>query len=415
MAAAIVSMHYTGMAAVSFVPTRLIPDVSHAVNVSVLGTAALGMSSGMILVFTILTSTVDRIHTLKTLLDELFEQAPQAVVLTDVQNRVVRINREFTQMFGYGPEESVGRNLDELIGSAQSRDEVEQYADSGAQGQLVDADVVRKRKDGSSVNVFVIRVPVSVPSGRIAEYSIYGDISERKRADDALRELSGRLLRLQDDERRRLARDLHDSTGQKLAAIAINVSVVMQSAAALDSRAQRALSESLALTQECVREIRTLTYLLHPPELDELGLPDAITHYANGFAQRSGISVNLEIPPDLGRLPQEVETALFRIVQESLSNIHRHAGSSRARIHLSRDADCVIMDVEDVGHGIQQRTAKQQTSGLAGAGVGIPGMRERARQLGGRFEIHSSRKGTTLKVVLPLSGSSHAPNTHTDR
>src|SRR5260370_2533140 len=147
-----------------------------------------------------------------------------------------------------------------------------------------------------------------MPDGNSLAYAIYRDISERKRADDELRELTAQLHQSQAEERRRLARELHDSTGQKLAALAINLAVVNQSAAVGDARAQRALAESLALTHECVRDIRTLAYLLHPPELEELGLADAARDYITGFAQRSGIPVELELSPDLGPLPPEVET-----------------------------------------------------------------------------------------------------------
>jgi signal transduction histidine kinase len=174
-------------------------------------------------------------------------------------------------------------------------------------------------------------------------------MGERRRAEEALRELSGQLLRLQDEERRRLARELHDSTGQKLAALAMNLSMVDQSAAVADVRSQRALSESVALTGECLREIRTLAYLLHPPELEELGLADAARNYINGFAQRSGISVVLKLSADLGRLPREVETTLFRILQESLNNVHRHSGSPKVRVHIYRSPASITMKVQDEG------------------------------------------------------------------
>jgi signal transduction histidine kinase len=233
-------------------------------------------------------------------------------------------------------------------------------------------------------------------------YAIYRDITERKRADDELRELTSQLLHSQDEERRRLARELHDSTGQKLAALAINLSVLNQ-AAANDARAQRALSESLALTHDCVREIRTLAYLLHPPELEELGLADATRDYISGFSQRSGIPVELEISPDLGRLPREIEMVLFRILQESLNNVLRHSGSPRARVYISRTSAGVTLKVEDEGQGMPDGALKHDRGTSAIPGVGIVGMRERVRQFGGTLDIHSSRRGTMLKAVLPLS------------
>jgi signal transduction histidine kinase len=291
----------------------------------------------------------------------------------------------------------IGCRLRDLIICEESRDQG--YWDLVKRGQRVDTEDVCRRKDGSLLDVAVTLVPFLMPDGNSLAYAIYRDISERKRADDELRELTAQLLQSQDEERRRLARELHDSTGQKLAALAINLAVVNQSAAVGDARAQRALAESLALTHECVRDIRTLAYLLHPPELEELGLADAARDYITGFAQRSGIPVELELSPDLGPLPPEVETALFRILQESLNNILRHSGSPRARVHIYRSPASVTMKVQDEGQGMQEGHA---IGTPAIPGVGIAGMRERVRQLGGELEFRSTPNGTTLKAVLPL-------------
>ena len=157
------------------------------------------------------------------------------------------------------------------------------------------------------------------------------------------------------------------------------------------------------MTKQCLREIRTLAYLLHPPELEELGLADAARNYINGFSQRCGIPVELELPPDLGRLPPEAETALFRILQESLNNVHRHSGSPRARVHIDRSPAHLTMEIQDEGQGMQEGALKREGQREPTPGVGIAGMRERIKQLGGRLEIHSTESGTTLKVVLPLN------------
>jgi PAS domain S-box-containing protein len=406
MGTAIVSMHYSAMAAASFTSSAIPPDLSHAVSISTLGIAGISGVPVMVLVITLVTSTVDRLQEQKTLLDELFEQAPDAVVLVNGNDRVVRINRAFTRIFGYAPQEALGRRLRDLIICSESRDQG--YWDLVRRGQRVDTEDVCRRKDGSQLDVAVILLPFSLPRGGALVYAIYRDITERKRADDELRELTAQLLQSQEEERRRLARELHDSTGQKLAALAINLSIVSQSAAVADARAQRALADSLALTHECVRDIRTLTYLLHPPELEELGLADAARDYINGFSQRSGISVDVELSPDLGRLPREVETALFRILQESLNNVLRHSGSPRARVHIYRSPAgvtpaSVTMEVQDEGQGMQEGALKHGSGTPAITGVGVVGMRERVRQLGGELEIHSTPNGTTLKAVLPLN------------
>jgi PAS domain S-box-containing protein len=393
MGAAISSMHYTGMAAATFIRSAVIPDLSHAVNISSLGSAGISIVALMVLAIAMLTCLADRVQGQRALLDELFEQAPEAVALMNSNNEVVRVNKEFTQIFGYTPHETLGRRLRDLIVSNESRDHAQRNAELVAQGHRVDTESVTRHKDGSRLHVATVQVPVSVPGGLIAIYAIYRDITENKRAEAALHTLSGRLLRSQDEERRRISRGLHDSTAQVLASLTINLAVVNESANQLDPRAQRALAESEALADQCLREIRTVSYLLHPPELDHLGLQSALARYIDGFVQRSGIRIEFEVPSDTGRLPSEIEMALFRIVQESLTNIHRHSGSDTAIIRLSRSMSEIALEVTDKGSGM---------SVGATPGVGIASMRERAQQLGGRLEISSQSGGTRLKAVIPL-------------
>jgi len=400
MGAAICVMHYTGMAAASFTRSTAVPDLSHTVSISSLSTAAIAVVSIMVLVAVLLTCLVDRLQERTALLDALFEQAPQAFALMSGMGRVVRVNREFTRLFGYTPEETLGRPLSELIVPDDARDAVQGYAELVLDGQRVEAEVARQRKDGGRLHILLVCVPVSVPGGQIAVYAMYRDLTEHKAAEAALHKLSGRLLRLQDEERRRLARELHDSTAQLLVGLGINLSVVNESAGALEPRAQGALAESRTLVDRCLREIRTVSYLLHPPELDGLGLGSALTSYVDGFVQRSGIHVELDVAPDLGRLPQEAETALFRIVQEALSNVHRHSGSHTAHIRLRRGPSDVTLEVSDAGRGMR---------GDAPPGVGIASMRERVQQLGGWLDIGSANGGTTVKADIPLSQSKSGP------
>jgi PAS domain S-box-containing protein len=226
------------------------------------------------------------------------------------------------------------------------------------------------------------------------------EISERERTEQTLRELSVRLLQTQDEERRRIARELHDSTGQTLAALAMNLSVVGKSAGTLDTRARKALTESLALLDRSARDIRTLSYLLHPPLLDERGLAAAVRWFADGFTERSGVQVKLEVPADLPRLPDEIEIALFRIVQEGLTNTHRHSGSSTATIRLMVDQNQVQLEMRDAGKGLPEPRSDGYVAPL---GVGITGMRERVKQLGGQMQMESGSRGTTVSVTVPLT------------
>jgi signal transduction histidine kinase len=234
-------------------------------------------------------------------------------------------------------------------------------------------------------------------SGRlIAIYAMFRDITKQKEAEAALHFLSGRLLRLQDDERRRIAQELDDRTAQVLASLAMNLSVVEESANELNPRAQGALAESETLAEQCLREIRTVSYLLHPPELEHLGLPSALARYVNGFAERSGIQVELDISSDIRRLAPESETALFRIVQECLTNIHRHSASNTATVCLARSQSHISLEVKDAGSGMHCHVTP---------GVDIASMRERAQQLGGSLEIVSQNGGTKIKAFIPLSSA----------
>ncbi len=223
-------------------------------------------------------------------------------------------------------------------------------------------------------------------------------------ATDRLRELSVRLLRMRDDEQRRLARELHDSVGQLLAAIGMNLAVVAAESDRLSPAAAKSAQENTELIQEVSREIRTISHLLHPPLLDEAGLASALRWYVEGFAKRSGIEVNLEIPEELGRLPNPAEIAMFRVVQECLTNIHRHSGSPTASVRIAMQENRLSLEVEDSGKGIAE-DAQRRMERSGQMGVGFSGMRERLGQLGGTLQLHSGRKGTLVKAVLPIDSA----------
>jgi signal transduction histidine kinase len=195
----------------------------------------------------------------------------------------------------------------------------------------------------------------------------------------------------------------------------LNLAQVLQSPSELDERSRRALAEARNLLQEMSRDIRTLSYLLHPPLLDELGLASALKEYVAGFSERSSIKVEVDIQTDFERLPQEAETALFRIVQESLANIQRHSGSPTARIFLHGDSAGVTLEVTDEGHGITGAESGDARDAGKRFGVGILGMRERMAQLGGQLEIESSEIGTTVRATIPLSAALAHADSHSSR
>lgn len=223
---------------------------------------------------------------------------------------------------------------------------------------------------------------------------------ERRRAEESMHRLSARLLQLQDEERRHIARELHDSTAQTMYGLAIKLRLVAESDRPPEPKSDQLLAESRQLAEQCLSEMRTMAYLLHPPSLDELGLVPACRSLVKGFTERSGILVDLTVPSEIDRLPREMETALFRVVQESLSNIHRHAGSKTASVQLSQTEQEIRLEVSDQGRGLVRQMLDREIDETQ-LGVGIAGMRERLRQLGGQLEIRSSSKGTTVIAVLP--------------
>jgi signal transduction histidine kinase len=239
-----------------------------------------------------------------------------------------------------------------------------------------------------------------------ANKKLEAQIHERKRAEESLQELSGRLLQLRDEEQRRIARELHDSTVQIMGALAVDLERVQQSIPKGDLlKAQRLLADSRELVKQATTELRTMSYLLHPPILDDLGLEGVLPWYAAGFSGRSGIQVNVRLQSNLGRFPHELELTLFRIVQEGLTNIHHHSGSPTADIIVTRDSDRVTLQIVDYGRGIPRGTIQPGGNMNVGFGVGIAGMRERVRQLAGELQIESGDNGTTITAVLPTANA----------
>ena len=224
--------------------------------------------------------------------------------------------------------------------------------------------------------------------------------TELRMANENLSELSGQLQQLRDDERRQIARELHDSVGQLLASLGMNIAMVQAQAHKLDPAAARAVSENSALVQQIGKEIRTISYLLHPPLLDVAGLSSALRWYVDGFSERSNIKVDFEAPSEFRRLSDQMEIAIFRLVQECLTNIHRHSGSDRAKIVIREEDGSVVVEIKDAGKGIPLEKQLELSAGRTG--VGVRGMRERLRRFGGDLDIQSDGSGTIVTARLPL-------------
>lgn len=324
----------------------------------------------------------------------LVEKMQQGAAMLDGRGRIVYCNFSLAQLLGVPRETVIGRLLLDFVAS----DDKPAYQRLLDENQIVsnEGEIQLQLADGSRIPTnFSFNV---LSRDRSATGVLVTDLTTQKQQ----MEFASRLQNMQDDERRRLARELHDSVGQTLAAMSMSLGVVQAKTYKLDSAGARAVLELAQLVDHVAREIRTISHLLHPPLLDVAGLASALRWYADGFAERSNIKVNVEIPAGFGRLPDELEIAIFRIVQECLTNVHRHSGSATAAIRLHQEGNSLIVKVEDSGKGIPPE--KQHELIAAGrGGVGFTGMRERLRRLGGTLEIQSNESGTAVTATLKVA------------
>ena len=333
----------------------------------------------------------------------LLDLANDAIFIRSFDGTISYWNEGAERLYGWTKEEALENRLGMLL-QTEFPIPFEEIREVLVREGNWEGELIHTRRDGSRVTVnsrwTLWRSAEGNPLGWL---QINTDITGRKRAEESLRALTARLLQLQDDERRRIARELHDSAGQILVALDINLSLVQKNEG-LAPNAANAVRESIALVQQLSKELRTTSHLLHPPLLDESGLPSAVRWFVDGFAKRSKISVDLEIAPDLGRLPRELETTIFRMVQECLTNINRHSGSPTASIRIARNSNHVSVAVRDRGKGMSADNYRNSFGPIT-PGVGIQGMRERVRQLGGHLQIHSGTSGTTVRATLPVTNA----------
>jgi PAS domain S-box-containing protein len=360
----------------------------------------------------------------------ILEAVDVAVIITDAAGIVTYWNPFAEKLYGWTPKEVIGRSIMGITVTTETAEQAQQHMASMMAGHGWSGEFAVRCKNGELLPALVTLSPllddqgatigiVGVSQDLKAHKQIEDELSEARaelerrvedrteelaKANDSLRDLSASLLQIRDQEGRRLARELHDSVGQLLVAIGMNIAVVQAQSDKLDDAGARAVAENAVLVQEITNEIRTISHLLHPPMLDEVGLASALRWYIEGLRKRSGIAVEMHVPPDLGRLSAETETAIFRVIQECLSNIHRHSGSNTAAIRIYKEGEHIVVAAEDSGSGIPPDKLRRIRSGQSG--VGLRGMAERIRHLGGDLEIQSTPAGTIVTAIFPLEARS---------
>jgi len=332
----------------------------------------------------------------------LVDAIPQQIWSGPPDGTLDYCNERWRSYMGLGLKELQGHGWQSML-HPEDRDRVlEAWHRSVVNGTPYEQEERHRRVDGTYRWFLARGLPLRDAEGRIVRwYGTNTDIEGRKQAEEELRRVSGQLLHLQDEERRGIARDLHDSTGQDLVALATMLGQVRRLIPVSERKSRKLLSECKALADRCVRDVRTLSYVLHPPVLDEAGLGDAIRDYVHGFTERSGIRVELELSPHLGRMAREVELVIFRVVQESLTNIQRHSGSLQAKIRIDRSADLTV-EISDRGHRAPAVSSEKKELWFR-IGVGIRSMQERVKLIGGRVDIDSTGCGTAVRVTIPLA------------
>jgi PAS domain S-box-containing protein len=358
----------------------------------------------------------------------LLDLANDAIMELDIADDTIKYwNQGAENLYGWSKSEALGKNIHTLLKTALPVPLEQSKATLRQQGHW-EGEIIHTRRDGTQIQVATRWTLHRSEDESTTWLEINRDISDRKKAEQqlqrayeemesrvkertaeleesnqTLRLLSVRLMSAQDDERRRIARELHDSAGQYLAAVCMALEAVKNEAKDLPAPLTQRLGQASDVTKACTNEIRTMSHLLHPPLLEELGLASAIRFYVEGFAARSGIQVLVEMPEEHSRLGDDIEIVLFRVLQESLTNIHPHSGSKAATIHVGADSHQAWIEIRDEGKGKDDGNPASFRPG-----IGIMGMRERVKYLGGVLEITFDHSGTRVKAVIPLGAERHA-------
>jgi PAS domain S-box-containing protein len=329
----------------------------------------------------------------------LIDAIPQEIWSGPPDGTLDYCNDRWRSYRGLGLEELQGKDWQAML-HPEDRDRVlKAWHESVANGTPYEQEERHRGADGTYRWYLARGVPLRDARGRIVRwYGTNTDIEDRKQAEDQLRRLSRQLFDVQEEERRRIARELHDSTAQHLALLTAALERLQRSNPPRSAKSRHLFSDAEGLAEQAQREVRTLSYLLYPPMLEESGLGDAISHYVEGYTERSGVQVDVQVPPNFGRLGRDKEMALFRVAQESLTNVQRHSGSGRAYIRLNREGNRITLEIRDKGRGAKGGANRRRFS----AGVGITSMRERVRQIGGELEIEPTSAGTTVRATITV-------------
>ncbi len=332
---------------------------------------------------------------------ELLDLVTDAAFICDPDVKITYWNRAAEHMYGWKQEEAIGQHASRML-QTQFPIPFSEVAETLEREGRWEGELVQTTRYGLRLTVHSRWIRKRGDQGEsIGWLEINSDMTRQKQAEETARRLSGRILQVQDEERRKMARDLHDSLGQYLVMLKFSIDACLRSATSDAGR--ELLLQSQETVEQCISETRTMSYLLHPPLLDESGLASAVRWYVEGFANRSGIAVDLKAPRTIPRFQNEIETALFRILQESLTNVHRHSQSKRVDITISCDRHTVSLMVRDYGCGIPLARIRGFRDLGTGMGVGLGGMRERVREVGGTLRIEPGEEcGTVISVEIPL-------------